>query len=370
MDRPPPRKRYHSDSDSDDEILPYIKQDQTLGFPFMQSIKNFVPDITQNIFDSKTMKKRKIADNFQLASMFPNQQNSLLVSVKNFLKCLDTEEVLSALSILSSELAIAQEPVLLSIPMGKVLEGLMKCLNSSVSDVVLLCMNSLLTLIEVASNYAPLLVNIGALPILISKLDNFSYIDIAEKAIKIIEKISKFDPSSILHHRVFQITMETLDFYELETQKSIICIGINILSVCNKENLSKTSIDSAFLKVFDYVSSPVSEKVLEFIDLFLEKIPQNSYYIKSIGDQGFILILNQLLSTSTTSQSRIFSIYKSLVKFDSIFACQIYTSNTLKLMEKLLTIGNSIEITEVLQILCNTFEHIGVDYQRFQGLIT
>lgn len=368
MDRPPPSKRPHSESEDDDEMLSFFTETPPLPFPFLNSHRSSMPDFQSGLFDSKILKHRKISESFQMGSIFPTQQTSLLSSVKNFLKCLETDEVLSALSILSSELAIAQEPVLLSIPMGKVLEGLMKCLVSQVSDVVLLSMNSLLTLIEVASNYAPLLASIGAVPILISKVSNFAYIDVAEQAIKILEKISKNDPTTILSRGVFQITMETLDFYEIQTQKNILNIGINCLSAFGKADNDR-SMDRVFQRVITYISSPLQGKVLEFLDLFFAKTCYNSELINIINDQGLISTLNQLFSEANPSTSRLFSMYKNLVKLDPSFISQIFVLNNRQLIETVLVQGSNTETAEILQIFKNSLENPRLHLEDFKELL-
>ena len=366
MDRPPPIKRYPSDSDSNEDPFSYTSQLTESFFPSVPSFKSIVPGQNQAIIDPAGPKRRKITENFQMRSFFPNQQNSLIVAVKDFLKSLETDELLTALSILSTELAIAQEPVLLSIPMSKVLEGLMRCIQFQVSDIIILSLNSIITLLEVAPNYSPVLVSLGILSVLIPKVACISDIDLAEKAIKIIEKISKADPHSVLKEGVLSIVIETLDFYELENQKNIINIAINLLSIFSNHEMPTNHMNPTFFKVLNYISSPLQEKILDFSVILFEKIPLKSNFIQNLADQGFFFSLDVVLTHS--NHSKVFSIYKTLANFDSKFLNLIITENTQKIIKKILFSGTSIETFEILQIIKNILENKTFAFENFKDL--
>lgn len=385
MDRPPPLKRNRSSSNSDEDFIDFMKESGSRPLPFIPSLSSILPEIHGNSLDSssqyiqpislqfpldyKNLKKRKFTENLQISSIFSNHKNSLLTSVKNFLKTLDTDELIESLSILSTELSIAQEPVLLSIPVGKVLEGLIKCLHYDISEIVLLSMNCLLTLLEVAPNFSPVLISIGSLPVIVSKVKNFSYVDIAEKAIKIIEKISKIDPGTIFNDGVFQLVLETLDFYEYDTQKSIINIGINILNLYPNVKLETASMERIFLKLFSYLSTPLSDKILELSDVFFDKVPATPSYLQSISDQGYFIYLSKKLTSDNFNLSKIFSIYKNLVKLDSKFISQIFTEDLKYIIENITNDGDSSATAEVLQIIINIFENPNMNFFNFKDLI-
>lgn len=354
MDRPPPIKRNHSSSSSDSDNLTFLTQSASRSNPFIPSLKSIVPEMA-SIYDGKILKRKKFSDSMTFNSIFPGQHSSLAAAVKSFLKALESEDILPSLSDLATEISIAQEPVLLSIPMGKVLEGLKICLEHPTSEVVLMAMNCFITLIEVAPNCSIAIISLGALPILLEKVGNPDYIDVAEKSIKIMEKISKSEGLEILNQDIFSVAIEKIDFYETEVQKSIISIGINILNFITQTNQSKVMNNKGFLSVFQYLQSPVSLKALEFIELYLEKIDSPQALVYQILDSQFFVSLSEIFYGSN-SKTKVLSVFKSLIKNAPKFTLEIFNPKFLEYIQETVEKGNSNEITEVLQVLLGLLE--------------
>ena len=363
MDRPPPQKRSHSSSSSDSETFPFASHGSGRSIPFISSLKGLMPKI---VFDQKTLKRSKLQESMTLSSIFPGQQSSLAASVKNFFKSLETGDILPFLSVLATEISIAQEPVLLSIPMGKVLEGLKICLEHPASEVVLMAMNCIITIVEVAPNCANTIIGLGALPSLKERVSNPLYLDLAEKSIKIIEKISKSEGIEILNQDLFSSAISTIDFYETETQKSIINIGINILRCVSSPNQSRVLNNEGFISVFNYLSSSISLKVLEFIEIYLEKVENPEAHIYSILDSSFFNKLFEIFYSANTNKARILSIFKSLVKSSPRHTNFIFSPKFLDYLKETIEKGTGQEIIEVLKVALNLLESTFTDHSELQ----
>lgn len=318
------------------------------------------------VFDQKTLKRSKLQESMTLSSIFPGQQSSLAASVKNFFKSLETGDILPFLSVLATEISIAQEPVLLSIPMGKVLEGLKICLEHPASEVVLMAMNCIITIVEVAPNCANTIIGLGALPSLKERVSNPLYLDLAEKSIKIIEKISKSEGIEILNQDLFSSAISTIDFYETETQKSIINIGINILRCISSPNQSRILNNEGFISVFNYLNSSISLKVLEFIEIYLEKVENPEAHIYSILDSTFFNKLFEMFYSASSNKTRILSIFKSLVKSSPKHTNFIFSPKFLDYLKETIEKGTGQEIIEILKVVLNLLESSFTDSQDLQ----
>ena len=69
---------------------------------------------------------------------------------------------------------------------------------------------------------------------------NIEYIDSAEQAIKVIEKISDVNPKALLENDAFASILGLIDFFDLNLRKSALIACVNMsTSVYRRESIKK-----------------------------------------------------------------------------------------------------------------------------------
>lgn len=85
---------------------------------------------------------------------------------------------------------------------------------------------------DIFPNAVNTIINHQGVTALSQKIQNLEYIDLAEKAIKALERISSEAAGSVLQNADLDIILNMMDFFELDTQ---VCI-IRMISVCMNIN--------------------------------------------------------------------------------------------------------------------------------------
>lgn len=167
----------------------------------------------------------ELSDNRGLIPSYFQGSSSISYSIQAVASAIDTYDdmqLLQSLNQLSIDLAMAQEDILASMHLDLLINSLITCLQKDAfPDIVFYAMNCLTNIIDIIPSITGLIVARRGIAVLSSKLINFEFIDMAEQAIKLIEKISHESAVEILKEGVFEIMMNTLDFFESETQKRI-----------------------------------------------------------------------------------------------------------------------------------------------------
>lgn len=77
---------------------------------------------------------------------------------------------------------------------------------------------------EIAPHLSEVIVKNGGVNVLCEKMQNFEFIDIAENAIKTLEKISHNNSYAILHAGGLPILIKLIDFFVISVQVAILTI--------------------------------------------------------------------------------------------------------------------------------------------------
>ncbi|CAG9321229.1 UPL4_2 [Blepharisma stoltei] len=149
----------------------------------------------------------------------------------------DDIEVLNAVMQFSMHLSVASEESIISLPIDHTISTLIYCLNRSLPDICLYAIISLNHILDSVPNASHLLVVQSGVGILCRMLMNLEYIDMAENAIKALERISHDSPSALLREGVFSILANILDFFEEAIQKRILSTDILIAKAINSEEM-------------------------------------------------------------------------------------------------------------------------------------
>ena len=78
--------------------------------------------------------------------------------------------------------------------------------------------SALSNILEIAPNLSEVIVKNGGVNVLCDKMQNFEFIDIAENAIKTLEKISHNNSYAILHAGGLPILIKLIDFFVISVQ--------------------------------------------------------------------------------------------------------------------------------------------------------
>lgn len=159
------------------------------------------------------------------------------------LKSGDEMRIYSAILELSQNLPYAQENTMNDFSIDAYVEAINAIINSPTysdvsSEIAFHSISSLISIMEIFPSSVNTIINksndngsiIGALS---SKIQNLEYIDVAEKAIKALERISLESAASVLNGANLDLIFNITDFFELNTQivmlkmVSNICVNIN-----------------------------------------------------------------------------------------------------------------------------------------------
>lgn len=248
-------------------------------------------------------------------------------SLLSGLEASDDIQILQSLTQLSMDLAMIHEELISNMPLEQLVVALISCLSKeTLQDIPLYAMNSLTNILDAIPNISGLIVANGGISILSSKLTNFEFIDMAEHAIKTLEKISYEHASAILKEGAFGMMINTIDFFESEIQKKILTIAVNVTRTLNSH-------DHFIHHIAPYVGNIVNllafrgqdfviqnEKALDFFMVLTNSLvrmcctdhEKSRYFLQVMIDQGLIKALFDM--TSHGMLSKIFKLLHLLCK--------------------------------------------------------
>ena len=125
-------------------------------------------------------------------------------------------EVLLNLQELSRELLIANDQIAEDITCQDLIKQLINLLDKfnlpDISMNSIICLNIFL---DINPMFTPIIIKSGGVPKLVLLTQNIQYIDIAENAIKAIEKMSTENPVALLENDAFSNILNLIEFFEL-----------------------------------------------------------------------------------------------------------------------------------------------------------
>ena len=149
--------------------------------------------------------------------------------IQDSIKTNDYESLLSSLRKLSSELTMSSEEQLAMLPLDHLTDSIIYSLNipdyPEIALQSIICLNYLLE-----ANHSAIIsfVKAGVISQLTSRLMSIEYIDVAEFAVKALEKISAEFPTEVLREGFLNEIFGVLDFFEQNVQKRVLGIVLNI----------------------------------------------------------------------------------------------------------------------------------------------
>ena len=140
-----------------------------------------------------------------MAGIFGNEgipTTNFVETIQTLLQNLNSEddmEVLASLSQMSTALSLAPEESYGSISVENLITALVSCLHKPFPDISLYAIMSINCIFDSVANSVNTFAAAGGIPALCAKLLNFEYIDMAEHAIKTLERLA-FDHSASIKY--------------------------------------------------------------------------------------------------------------------------------------------------------------------------
>jgi hypothetical protein len=233
----------------------------------------------------------------------------------------DDMEVLQVLSRLAEELSMVQEDAILSYPVPQLVPILVQCLQrDSIPDVMLYSINCIVNLLDLLPNLARAFVTAGAVPAICAKLSSFEFVDLAESAVKALEKLGYEHGGAILREGVLSTLVELVYFFDVETQKRIMRVLTMLASTATNQELFSQFIEPALPSLLLHLSSdegsPLTELALQFFQVLIDSVRESdespALRTDSLCERGLLAQLMDLLPSRLDLTSQIFGVLDRL----------------------------------------------------------
>ncbi|OMJ78604.1 hypothetical protein SteCoe_21528 [Stentor coeruleus] len=278
-----------------------------------------------------------------------NSLMNSLQSVQSSLSIHDDVSLMQSLAQLSSDLSIAQEDFLSTIPLPQLIAVLIQCLHKeNIPDIPLYAMNSLVSVIDSLPHASGIIVQSGGISILSSKLMNFDFIDLAELSIKVLEKISYENSMAIVKEGAFESMINMMEFFESSVQKRILNISVNISKmVISRDVLDRVRLQvPVFVRLLEFRGNEgvmQNEKALDFVVYFTEN------FVRIVGSgEETLAYFNQLKEFQVICQVIDLISNSSSLLLKSIKLLRVITKHSATMCCDFLSMGGSDVIKEVL----------------------
>ncbi len=119
------------------------------------------------------------------------------------------------------------------------------------ADIILLACRALGFLLDALPNSITTIVNQQAIPVLMDKLLNVEYLDLAEQVIQVLEKLSYEHPSTILNSQGLAALLTFLDFFPLSTQR----LCLNVAAQLCQRGLNTENVDTCMAEGVSHLSN-------------------------------------------------------------------------------------------------------------------
>lgn len=263
-----------------------------------------------------------------------NSLMSSLQSVHSALSIHDDVSLMQSLAQLSSDLSIAQEDFLATIPLPQMIALLIQCLHKeNIPDIPLYAMNSLVSVVDSLPHASGIIVSSGGIGILSSKLMNFDFIDLAEHSIKVLEKVSYEHSIAIVKEGAFENMINMMEFFESSVQKRILNIAVNISrSVMSRDVLDRVRLQvPVFIRLLEFrgnESVMQNEKALDFVVCFTEnfvRVVDNNEetlaYFNQLKENQVICQVIDLISNSSALLVKSMKLLRVITKHSAVMCC-------------------------------------------------
>lgn len=302
-------------------------------------------------------------DTKKSAHRLPSGISSSLSMIQDSIRTSDFSTLLISLKALSTELTMTNDDHLSSLPIDILTETLIFTLNTENAEIVLhgiICINFLIDSHHAAVTY---FVKAGIINLLIGKIMNIEYIDVAEYAVKSLEKISHEFPEDVLKKTLFCDILPMLEFFDLSVQKKMLGILLNVSkSVGNFSDFQQflkpclpvlVGLMQNKVKDLSYRNEKTAEILVAIIES-LRSVNEDETICTGLLEYGIILIILEVLNEFSNLTGKCFKLLASLCR-GSLKVLKEFLLIGLENLKKSLNLavsdGNSQILTEALHLV-------------------
>ena len=255
----------------------------------------------------------------------------IINSILQTLNSDDDMEVLAALSQLSTTLSMAPEDSFSTVSIENLIGSLVECLTRSFPDISLFALMSINSIFDSVANSVNVFAAAGGIPPLCAKLQNFEYIDMAEHAIKTLERLAFDHSTTILNEGIFATLINMMDFFEKNIQMKILSCAVTIASTVTSEELlinhilPVVPVISSTLQYRGTESLEMNKLGLRFFSVLGESVLRISgtdtyklkKYLESIIEYGTLSNLIELVSANNEFKLPCFKLIRRLCEYSA-----------------------------------------------------
>lgn len=275
----------------------------------------------------------------------------------------EDEEIVQSLILLSEELTMTEEQILISQPLDKALNLLMDCLNKNHPELLLQSMTCVNLILDTLPELSEVIIECGGLRVICEKIGNYTYIELCDQAIRTLEKISLEYPLEVLEAKAVESSLHIIDCFDSDIQKKILNIMCESIKALQTEESAKNQILPIIPQVLELIKSKSNlstrvEKVLEFIMYFVENLllilPSKGdpfkEYAKSFVEFG---LLNVLLEIFPIQSEYILRLLHTLCDHSAIIVKKFLSIGGLSIIKSEIEIHSlkNVSFTGILELL-------------------
>lgn len=216
----------------------------------------------------------------------------------------DESEIEQSLNVLSSELSLTEEQILVSQPLDKALSLLLECLNLKSAQVQVLSMTCINLILDTQPELSEIVVNCKGIYKICKKINSSGIIELGEQSVRALEKISYEFPLETLEAQVVESLLTVVDYFDMEIQKKMLSILSNAIKALETLEVAERQVLPHIPLMLGLIKNPGAnefcvEKTLEFLTVFVENLlmilPHRGDafkpYCKALVEYGVIRVL-------------------------------------------------------------------------------
>lgn len=163
-------------------------------------------------------------------------------------------------------------------------------------EMTLLACRCLANLIEAMPYAAHTVVSYGAIPVLLSKLTEIEFIDLAEQTLQTLEKISAETPTSIVQEGGLTAMLQFLDFFNIHIQRTAMTAAANCCRKLSAANFEKVKdVIPIIRNVLGYADQRLVESACKCVVRIIESYRHQPDCLEQLVDKELVQPLNALL---------------------------------------------------------------------------
>lgn len=228
--------------------------------------------------------------------------------------------VVHVLKQLAAEFSLLQEDMLGRYPVPQIVPLLVKLLGHSAhSEVQMYAVNCIVNMLDVMSSLSRLFVTAKLIPVLGQKLAVFEFIDVAEGAVKALEKLATDHASLIVQEGLMTTLANLLGFFDIEVQKNV----MTLLSHCAQAVASPVQyhafVEPALPLLLPLLQGDLADKLLSFfctlLDSLAEGCGRDPGQVKSYAESlsaSMLKYLWELLNAQPRLSPKVFEVLTQL----------------------------------------------------------